>query len=67
MKLIRPQLGHDMNKVCPRCQAGFHCTVQEGCWCEKVALDQQALKKLRTNYIDCLCENCLNTFQASKN
>lgn len=56
-----------VNRKCPRCQQGFHCDESEGCWCEKVSLDQATLKFLRMNYIDCLCANCLNTFMVSKN
>lgn len=57
----------DINRNCPRCKAGFHCDEQEGCWCEKLTLDQATLKFLRMNYIDCLCENCLKTFDLGKN
>lgn len=54
-------------RVCPRCGQVFSCDVREGCWCEKLTLDQETLKVLRTNYLDCLCENCLKTFQVTKN
>jgi hypothetical protein len=55
------------NRVCPRCREGFHCDEAEGCWCEKLALDRATLKFLRTNYLDCLCENCLISFQVNRN
>lgn len=54
-------------KKCPRCHATFFCDVREGCWCETVPLDQETLKFLRTNYIDCLCPACLKQFQNHKN
>lgn len=57
----------ETNRVCPRCGEGFHCDEAEGCWCEKISLDRATLRFLRMNYIDCLCQNCLLTFQMSSN
>lgn len=54
-------------KVCPRCKQAFQCQVEAGCWCEKLNLHRDVLKKLRQEYIDCLCESCLKSFETHKN
>lgn len=66
MKAAHKSACTDVNKICPRCHGSFHCDVKEGCWCENVTLGKDTLKKLRRDYIDCLCEKCLKTFEATK-
>lgn len=67
MKATQKSACEDVNKVCPRCNTDFRCDVKEGCWCEKVDVSRDTLKKMRQDYIDCLCENCLKAFEADKN
>ncbi|MBL0912674.1 MAG: cysteine-rich CWC family protein [Bacteroidia bacterium] len=50
-------------KTCPRCGKDFYCTVEAGCWCEKLYIPREALKELRCTYIDCLCPGCLDAYR----
>jgi hypothetical protein len=50
-------------KRCSKCGAAFDCGGLFGCWCRDVKLDEATLKSLRANYADCLCPNCLKTFE----
>lgn len=51
------------NKTCPKCGKTFSCITHENCWCEdEVHLSRETLKKIRIEYIDCLCKDCLNYY-----
>lgn len=58
-------INHTVEKKCPRCGQVFSCVVSDICWCdEEIHLSRATLKKLRLNYIDCLCKECLQFFMA---
>lgn len=48
-----------MTKKCPRCHAIFECKHDSDCWCSKYDLTENVRVFLKSNYVDCLCENCL--------
>jgi ribosomal protein L34E len=51
----------DGTKQCPRCGAEFECKVDDlrNCDCVAVKVSRPVLKRLQTEYSDCLCPNCL--------
>jgi len=52
-------------KTCPRCGTKFTCAAGDHCWCdEEMHLCRDTIKKLRMQYIDCLCKDCLLHFVA---
>lgn len=51
-----------MNKKCPKCCAEFECLHNLDCWCSKYVLSEKLSLYLRSNYVDCLCENCLKYY-----
>ncbi|MBR1928577.1 MAG: cysteine-rich CWC family protein [Paludibacteraceae bacterium] len=59
-----------MIKKCPRCGKEFEC-LHDGdisrCECSKVYLTSEALKRIRNDYNDCLCINCLLEYADIKN
>jgi iron complex transport system permease protein len=51
------------SKRCSLCGGEFPCCGGEpGCWCESVELTRETLVELRTIAEDCLCPNCLSSF-----
>jgi iron complex transport system substrate-binding protein len=52
-------------KSCARCDAPFLCRPAAGCWCEAVALPAVAAERLRSDYDDCLCPDCLRASAAA--
>ncbi|MFL5811376.1 MAG: cysteine-rich CWC family protein [Flavisolibacter sp.] len=53
-----------MEKTCSKCGSAFNCGNESpGCWCEQVQLDQRILDLLKENYANCLCPNCLKSFE----
>ena len=54
-----------MNSTCPRCDAGFHCGVndKQPCDCSTLRLDPAALQALRERYSGCVCLSCLLQLQ----
>jgi hypothetical protein len=47
-------------RVCESCGAEFSCGASlSGCWCSEINLSDETRVKLRANYKDCLCRNCL--------
>lgn len=51
-----------MKKICPACKKEFDCKNDETCWCMKYEYPEELLEKLRNDYSDCLCEDCLKQF-----
>ena len=50
-------------KNCSRCNKPFTCCNEKpGCWCETLILDTTTLNKLRTEFADCLCQDCLRVY-----
>lgn len=51
------------NKTCPRCGDQFICASGDKCWCDdEMHLCRETLKKIRLQYIDCLCKDCLKYY-----
>ncbi len=47
-------------KMCESCHEEFSCEVNnEKCWCFDIELKPQTLEKLRKDFANCLCKNCL--------
>jgi hypothetical protein len=62
-----------MIKRCSKCNSEFDCFVlqsaaekdcneQRGCWCEELFIEIETLKKLREEFDNCLCRECLNGY-----
>lgn len=55
-------------KSCSKCKTNFECGNEKpGCWCEDFFLDIETLAKLRKEYDNCLCSNCLKEYAKSDN
>ena len=51
-------------KKCSKCGEAFTCKHEEmGCWCERVKLSEETLKYLKEHYDNCLCPDCLGSFE----
>jgi len=46
-------------KTCPRCGKDFECLHAVGCWCFGYTLSPENIEKLRTEFSNCLCPECL--------
>ncbi len=55
-----------MVKECPKCRIEFDCMHNEifKCHCSRVALNDEALKYIKENFKDCLCNKCLQEVAA---
>ncbi len=54
-------------KKCAKCFVEFECTnEQRGCWCEGLQIAPENLQKLRENYDNCLCPQCLKEYAAEE-
>jgi len=53
------------SKTCPRCGAGFECLHAPGCWCTDYTLLPEKLNRLKQEFDNCLCPQCLALY-ASK-
>jgi hypothetical protein len=52
------------SKKCSKCGTLFTChSPQPGCWCEKMQLSIDTLDQLKNNFQDCLCSQCLKSFE----
>lgn len=56
-----------ITKICAKCGKEFTCVVGEGCWCEEVYVSRENLARIRRDYLDCLCPNCLKAYGPSEN
>lgn len=51
-------------KKCSKCGNDFNCQNETmGCWCEDLFIDIEALKKLKSEYDNCLCKECLKSYE----
>ena len=51
-------------KVCESCGKQFGCGAKlAGCWCTELQLSTEITEGIKSAYLDCLCPDCLNTFQ----
>jgi len=48
-----------IKKQCPRCQAEFYCHQDKSCWCVGINIPKKISDKIRAEYADCLCKQCL--------
>lgn len=55
-----------VEKTCPRCGKTFECLHAPGCWCFEYTISPENLEKLRTDYNNCLCPDCLSDFGERK-
>lgn len=47
-------------KTCEACGAQFSCGAKtEKCWCFEIDLNAETLTKLRDDFKNCLCRDCL--------
>jgi len=53
-------------KVCPRCGKTFECFHAKGCWCFEYTISPALTEKLRQEFNNCLCPDCLPLY-ATKN
>lgn len=52
-------------QLCENCKEEFSCEVElEKCWCFSVDLGDETRKRLRENFEQCLCRDCLKQFEA---
>lgn len=52
-----------VQKKCPRCATQFECVTVDKCWCDdELHLSRESIKKIRMQYVDCLCKKCLQEF-----
>ena len=50
-------------KTCEACGEEFVCgATLKGCWCMKVKLSDEVRDRLKSQFRDCLCGNCLEKF-----
>jgi hypothetical protein len=51
-------------KTCTLCGERFSCGAgAPGCWCERIALSQDAFADIRRRADDCLCPSCLAAYE----
>ena len=51
-------------KKCSKCETAFECCNETmGCWCEDLVIDIEILKKLKLEYDNCLCKECLKSYE----
>jgi hypothetical protein len=46
-------------KTCPRCGKQFECLHAAGCWCFDYTISLENQKKLKEEFDNCLCPECL--------
>ena len=53
-------------KKCSKCSKEFECGASVGkCWCMDFYIDPEVLNKLKEDFKDCLCPNCLNEYTSN--
>lgn len=51
----------DQKIECASCHTEFSCGAKaENCWCFEINLSDEKLAKLRDDFENCLCRNCLS-------
>jgi hypothetical protein len=53
-------------KTCPRCGKTFECLHAPGCWCFDYSISPENLEKLKLEYNNCLCPDCLPAYGKKK-
>jgi hypothetical protein len=49
-------------KKCPACGKFFTCHEEEDCWCESYQIHKKDFLKLKQEYPDCICPDCLKKY-----
>ncbi|MCB9016920.1 MAG: cysteine-rich CWC family protein [Lentimicrobiaceae bacterium] len=49
-------------KICPRCGLPFECEHSASCWCNAYTLSPANTEKLRNEFDNCLCPQCLQLY-----
>lgn len=51
------------NLVCESCGESFSCGSNlDKCWCFEIDLTDKTLENLKSDYNNCLCNNCLKNY-----
>lgn len=59
---MKPTEPKPISKICEACGKEFSCTSESGnCWCFELKLNVETLVELKTNYKNCLCQECLKS------
>ena len=53
-------------KNCAQCGAEFQCLHNAECWCMSVKISKENLKLLQEKFDNCLCPECLKTYEEPK-
>lgn len=54
------------NKTCESCGKEFDCgATSEKCWCFEIELNEETSAKLRANFGNCLCRECLLSHESA--
>jgi hypothetical protein len=54
-------------KTCESCGRDFSCGAASAkCWCFEVDMSPETLAKLRENFKNCLCQDCLENISKEK-
>lgn len=53
--------------VCQSCGEEFVCgATLKGCWCMEIDLSEKVRQNLKTQFLNCLCRNCLEKYAAEE-
>lgn len=55
-----------MKKICPKCNKEFECKHSQECFCMKYSIPEEALNRLKKEFDNCLCEDCLKEYATKK-
>jgi hypothetical protein len=62
LKILETVIAGGRERVCEACGSEFICGVSlKGCWCSEIKLSDETRSKLRSQYSDCLCRQCLES------
>ena len=56
-----------MKKTCPKCKTIFECKADEieNCLCNSIQLNTITIERIKNNFKDCLCVECLKQVNAN--
>ena len=67
LKVLNTVVSGGRDVKCESCGNDFTCGVSlKGCWCSEVKLDDDARARLRSQYKDCLCKDCLESLATAR-
>lgn len=53
-------------KNCSKCGASFVCLHDKDCWCMDYIISKENIEKLKSQYANCLCPDCLAAFSSGR-